>query len=475
MTETQNGATSGPLPQVVSYELRYGNRWLIRLRWLAAAGIIGGAVVAGGPLGYPIPVLYLTALGLAVAAYNAALSQAHRRLAQRGQELGPAGRTLANVQLALDLIALAVLVHLAGGAENPFAIYFLFHMIIAGILLPPQAAYGQASLGSVCYAAVLFGEQYGLWRHWHVFGIEPHRLTDLDVAGHVGVMASALFIAAFLTSTITERLRRRERDLAAALSEVQSSAQACELARDGLQRTQEMRLQYMRRVSHELRAPLASIAMNLRVIGTTVGQDQPEKQRDLVRRAEARAESLLDMVNDLLTLSRIREAPLREPMSAVSVPRLIEDVVDNLADTAAARQQHVTTNIAPALPSIPGQPEGLRTALQNLVGNAIKYTPPGGQILVSAATEAEPPRLVLKVEDTGRGIAPEEIPRLFDEFFRSESVRQANIHGTGLGLSIVKMIVDGHGGTIDVASALTKGTIFTVRLPLSQDAAETEG
>jgi signal transduction histidine kinase len=458
-------------PQAVSRHVVQGNRWLIKLRWLAAGGIIAGGVVAQALLGYPVPALALTALGLAVAGYNAVLAHVDRRLSRR--PAGPArdDQALANVQIGLDLMALAVLIHLSGGIENPFATFFLFHMIIAGILLPPVAAYAQALFASACYATVLLGEQFGLWRHFHIFGAESHRLTDLDVAAQLAVMASALLIAAYLTTTITERLRQRERELAGALDEVQASAQACELARDDLQRTQEMRLRYMRRVSHELRAPLTSIGMSLRVIADGVGKVPPEKQTDLLRRAEARTETLLDMVDDLLVLSRMREAPLQEPMSPVSLPRLIEDVVDTLSDMAAARNQHLLTDIEPALPSIPGQPEGLATMLRNLVGNAIKYTPPGGQITIRAAMHAAPRQVVLQVQDTGQGIAAEEVPRLFDEFFRSESVRQANVHGTGLGLSIVKRVVDTHGGTIEVESELNKGTTFTVRLPVGDEGA----
>lgn len=445
-------------------ELRQNNRWLIQLRWIAAGGIVLSAALAAGPLGYPVPLVKLVLLGVAVAAYNAGLYYVWQRLPGEGHAGQTAGRLLANGQIALDLFALAVLLHLAGGIDNPFCIYFVFHMIIASILLPPEDAYGQALLASGLYAFVLLGEHLGVLPHIVIF---PQRgaLALFDVLGHIAVMASALFISVFLTVAVSQRLRQREQELAQALEEVRHYATSCDLAREDLQRTQEMQLQYMRRVSHELRAPLSSVLMTLRALRASLPPEVPEKLQELLQRAEARLETLLDTVGDLLTLSRMRQAPLQEPFSEIAVSHLVEQVLDEMSDIAQQRGVLLETEMEPGLPPLYGQPEGLRTMLLNLVGNAIKYTPAGGRVTVSVAREEGGGYIVLRVRDTGIGIAPEDLPRIFDEFFRTEAARRLQVHGSGLGLSIVKYTVEAHKGEITVDSELGQGSTFTVRLP----------
>lgn len=453
------------MTEITEHELERGNRWFIRLRWLAAAGIVAAAVVAGGPLGYPVPVRELVALGVLVAAYNLGLREAEKRLPRREGQRYRAATVLANVQISADLVALAALVHLAGGIENPFAVYFVFHTIIASTLLPRAAAYGQASLALVLYATVVFGEQYGYLSHRPVFAPRGPAYTNLDVAGHVAVLGSALYATVYLTSTITSRLREREQELAVALEEVQHQANACEIARTSLQETQAMQLHYMRRVSHELRAPLASVGMMLRVMRDGLTGEVPAKLRQTLDRAEARTETLLDLVDDLLTLSRVREAPLQEPMTEVALPQLAEVAMDTLADIANNKQVTVTASFPAGLPPVSGQRDGLHTMLLNLLGNGIKYTPAGGSVTVSAELEANGQAVWLRVSDTGVGIGPEDLPRLFDEFYRTTSARESQVHGSGLGLSIVKAIVQAHGGEVKVESELGHGSTFSVRLP----------
>lgn len=455
-------------PQVTEHDLARGNRWLIGLRWVAAAAIIVATVVAAGLLRYPLPTGALLGLGLVVAAYNTALHGARSRLARRSGPQRVPATALANTQIGLDLLALAFFIHLTGGISSPFSVYLVFHMIVASYLLARPSAYGQAALATVLFAVVVAAEHMGILSHVAVFpGREP-AFSALDLAAHVFALASALFITVFLTSAITHQLRERERQLAEAFAVVQEQAQTCEISRAELLRTQELQLRYMRRVSHELRGPLASVGLSLRVIRDGLAGDVDPKQRELVVRAEARTETLLDLVDDLLTLSRMQDAPVPEPMQPVALEPIVNDVVESLSDTAQAKGVAVVTRIPPDLPALLGQPDGLRTMLLNLLGNGIKYTPRDGRVEVCASTTDGPSGVVITVSDTGMGIAEEDIPRLFEEFFRTESARQSQVHGTGLGLAIVELIVEAHHGTIEVASKVGEGSVFTVTLPIAE-------
>ncbi len=457
---TEQVRTLGNSPDDVP-QLGPDNLWLIYLRWLAAGGIVGSALVAR-VLHYSVPLGALVVLGLVVGAYNVALWLAARRLAAEPSRHAQAA-ALANGQILLDLFALAALLHLGGGWQNPFVIYFVFHMIIAGILLSPAAAYAQATVALGLYSAVTSAEQWNFIPRVVVFGRPAVEPTALDVLVRIGVFGSALYITVYLTTTISAVLRQRERELHQALADVRRHAQSCEVALDGLQKAQQMQLRYMRKVAHELRAPLSSIVMMDRALLEGLAGEVAEKPRGMIERTHLRAENALDLVEDLLTLSRLRDAPLQEAATEVTVADLVAEVMAEMADAAGFKSLALDSELSGSPAQVPGQPVGLRTMLGNLVGNAIKYTPAGGQVLIRTR-EAEGGDLLLSVADTGVGIAQEDIPRLFEEFYRTAEARSSQIHGTGLGLSIVQEVVQAHHGTVRVESELGKGTVVEVRL-----------
>jgi signal transduction histidine kinase len=170
------------------------------------------------------------------------------------------------------------------------------------------------------------------------------------------------------------------------------------------------------------------------------------------------------LVDDLLDVSRLRAGSLdirRGPTDLVSVAR---DVVQLRAVSA----KHVL-RLEPALPTIVGDwdTDRLQQVIDNLVGNAIKYSPPGGKITVSIATDPRTDEALLTVADEGPGIPTEDRERVFGAFYRTRSAAKSHVTGLGLGLYICHELIAAHGGTIDVGPAPTGGAAFTVRLPLS--------
>lgn len=225
-------------------------------------------------------------------------------------------------------------------------------------------------------------------------------------------------------------------------------------------------LTFMRKVAHELRAPLSAISSNLKVLLEGITGSLTDKQTDMLRRADRRTTLLLDAVNDLLSLSQARLEKPAEATTEVRLPRLVEAVTSLMRAQAAEAGLELVTELDPEVLPVVGSPEDLEELVCNLVSNAIKYTPPGGRVVASVAADGE--HAVVRVTDTGIGIPKDDLPKLFDEFHRCSNVRQSGIEGTGLGMAIVKTLADRHRAEVRVESEEGQGTTVEVRFPTGQ-------
>lgn len=234
-----------------------------------------------------------------------------------------------------------------------------------------------------------------------------------------------------------------------------------------LKRVELIMAQFMDMVAHELRAPLAAIDSQL--VAITQGfVTEADKQHELLERSHQRLGRLLDLVADLLTLSRLNTAAAVRELGLLDLGELGREVCALLEPTAREQGVAVDLQVAADLPPLEGDRQELTTVLTNLVGNAIKYNRPGGTVTVRL--HAEYPRAVIEVADTGMGISPAAQQRVFDDFYREKTEATANITGTGLGLAIVRRTVRSYHGTVAVQSEPGVGSTFTVRLPLAQGA-----
>jgi two-component system NtrC family sensor kinase len=216
-------------------------------------------------------------------------------------------------------------------------------------------------------------------------------------------------------------------------------------------------------VSHDLRSPLTAILGYVELIDR-VGPIN-EQQREFIRRVQFSANNITMLINDLLDLGRI-EAGFDALKEIMSFTALIHSTLEGLRSKLDERGQVVRLEIAEGLPRILGNPTRLRQMLGNLIGNAIKYTAPGGWVAVRAAAEGG--QIILQVADNGPGIPPSDQPYIFDKFYRASNVA-SETPGTGLGLAIVKSIVENHQGRIWVNSFVGHGTTFTVVLPVADE------
>jgi two-component system, OmpR family, phosphate regulon sensor histidine kinase PhoR len=227
-----------------------------------------------------------------------------------------------------------------------------------------------------------------------------------------------------------------------------------------VKRVEQMRRDFVANVSHELRTPLASIKSVIETLQGGALEDRKAAQ-DFLSRADSEIDRLVQLVEELLELSRIEsgEVPLaRQPVEMAAV---LAKAVERLRPQAEKQGLNLTLEVAPNLPPIVGDAERLERVAVNLIHNALKFTPAGGSIHVSADFVGG--AVTVKVSDTGVGIAPEDLPRIFERFYKADRAR--GIGGTGLGLAVVKHTVEAHGGTVSVQSELGHGSTFSFSVP----------
>jgi len=246
-----------------------------------------------------------------------------------------------------------------------------------------------------------------------------------------------------------------------------AGATAIENARvyEALEMADRAKSDFMRMLTHEFRSPLSAVQSMLRLLETGVVGPISEKQRDLVERSQRRIAALLAMVNDLLELASGKMEMLQGVKKEVNLSDLIIKVSEVMQPRAQEKGVEYQVEMAEDPLVLLGFEEGLERVVMNLVSNAIKYTPTGGSVKVTAWSEDH--RIKLEVSDTGIGIPEEALPRIFTEFYRAKNAKAVHVDGTGLGLVLVKDVVEQHGGQISVTSEVDRGSTFTVTLSRS--------
>jgi signal transduction histidine kinase len=230
----------------------------------------------------------------------------------------------------------------------------------------------------------------------------------------------------------------------------------------------QLKSDFVNLVSHELRSPLSSIIMQHKVILDGLAGELTDKQRELLSRAHAKMQGLVHLINDLLDLAKIESGHRHLEEAPLALGEVLTELVELLRPKAEGQNIVLTLSLSPDLPPILGDRRSMDEVFTNLITNAINYSPDGGDVTISAVSHAD--YLEVSVSDQGIGIEPDEVPKIFDKFYRVKHPKARQIIGTGLGLAIVKTILEAHRGTIEVASREGEGTTFKVLLPTLAEA-----
>jgi len=225
----------------------------------------------------------------------------------------------------------------------------------------------------------------------------------------------------------------------------------------------EMKNDFVRMVSHELRSPLAAIKQQHAVILDGLAGDLTAKQRELLSRAHAKIQGLLDLINDLLDVAKMEAGYGQMEQVPLDLREILAELVALLKERAASQKLTLHLEVPADLPRIQADRRSMEEVFTNLISNAVNYSPDGGEVKIAAASRGD--YLEVSVQDQGIGIEAEEIPKIFDKFYRVKSPKTRQVIGTGLGLALVKGRIEAHRGSVEVDSQVGVGTTFRVKLP----------
>lgn len=444
-------------------ELKYRIIWLVILRYVAVAGLLLAALATGWLPGIrvaPRPILFCAG---ALLGYNLVIHTLANRI--RFRDWFRAGYVLATIQILVDLVVLTILVHCTGGILNPFVFFYVFHGIIAAILLSRRAAFLQATTAVAMLTALAILEETGVLPRPRVLPFLPAEMGGELVAALLISVAVALYLAVYMTTSLSRELRDREERAMA--------------ANERLMEQDRLKSEYVRLVAHDLKGPLGGITSTLRVVLDGYAGEIPDSARTFVERAAARAEGLIGMIKEMLDLSNIRPHEELE-RSSWELLDLIRSVMAEVKGDASQRGVEFVERMPDEPVIVYGNRGVFHQFLRNLIGNAVKYNVDGGRVYVGVRPRGM--RLRIMVADTGIGIPEDALPRVFEEFYRAPNARKSSREGTGLGLAFVRRLVESMRGEITVESPWTPdpeaepvGTRFVVRIPWSSLVEDTAG
>ena len=591
--------SSVPVPVDVptSVDLSNNSARLVRMRWLAGLAMLIVTPICVTVLNVPLPAA-LYALGIGILAYNALMEWVYRRRP----------RSIVTPQIAFDWLALAIFVQLTGGIESPAVTFFLFHVLLASILLSRRSAFVYAALVIAVVAAIAAADAIGLTVHHQVLLALPPELyrEPLFIVGTLIFFSITVLVTVSLITPIVSDLRDHERRLASLCMTIQvlpssldlprvldqlvrsitHSLQAkaasirlldetgnqlqivaayglsqkylakgpvemahspidqealrghpiiveeattdqrfqypAEIAAEGihsilcaaligprgplgvvrvygwrpycfnkrdaefvatvarqgamaienaltygkLRHTDETKSQFVRAVTHELRSPVVGAQSLVRTMTHDLAGGLNDMQRDILKRLSDRLDILKMLIDDLLDLAAGKIEGLQGELTDISVEATVLNVVDHLKAQAEEKHIDLQVDVLQRGLTVTASEDGLGRIFLNLIGNAIKYTPPGGKVHIGL--EQSHHEAIATVSDTGIGIPEVDVPHLFEEFYRASNVKRNGITGTGLGLAIVKDLVERYEGRVSVCSQVGEGTTFTVVLPLAR-------
>ena len=428
--------------------------WLTRLRWMALIGIVSAVALARALhlIWDTVPFYVVAAL---LGAYNLFFWNWGEEISERAT-----ARSLENIvfyQMLADMVSLAVLVHYAGGMQNPFVMFFVFHAAIGAMMLPLRRALALGSVAWLLHGGTVLAEALGLIAHRPLWFSGPlgESLKSTAgfpypaswVAGYLAALGFTVFGVIYFVYSVASRQRRAEAE--------RDRNERIALSRERLARIGEIAAG----VAHNIRNPLHGMRNCVELLQARHGSEESSSELlELLSEGFSRIRSVVDR---LLDLTQDRSPVLRE----TDLNELVRETLRLAEINAREKDLQLDLKLRP-VPPVTIDSDRLAEALLNVLHNAFDASPRGAPVTVETRTVDDPESSVeVEVRDEGTGIPPEELPHIFDPFFSTKDIGQ----GTGLGLSIARRVLDEHGVTVRVDSDADAGTRVCFRLPRSQE------
>ncbi len=444
-------------------------RVYVNMRWLAIPAIIIATLVASMVFHVGFPTLPVYVICVIITSYNLLMFRWTKGLkAQKPESVIREVEAYGNIQVFVDLVMLTALLHFTGGVENPFIFLYIIHITAAAIFLSKRRVYELTTLAMVMVTLLVFLEYAGIIPHVNLEGfVLPYRYTELSrIVAVLVALATLAYTLGYVISAVVGELRRRQREVVKLKDQLleQRTTELEQSSGEVVKLVEERRhfVRFLSVVAHDLQSPLVATQSLLSYIVDGYTGEITDGQRDLMQRGIRRIDGLLTLITDLLDIPRIEAGQLKREMREISVNEVIKQATEGLDNLARQKGIALEVELPQSSPKVYASNRRLQQVVTNLVSNAINYTREG-MVLIRVTDGDDDVRV--EVIDTGIGIPPDDLPRLFEDFFRGNNV---GMKGTGLGLSISKRIVEAHGGKIWAESPYPetgKGSRFTFTLP----------
>ncbi|MCM2323470.1 MAG: HAMP domain-containing histidine kinase [Oligoflexia bacterium] len=432
--------------------------WLCRLRWLATAtlfilGVVGLFDSFSGFSGLHFQAAPLLAVALTLLVLNLGYLEHLAVVTRTGNRRAARGHL--RIQIFADLFLLTVVVHSLGSLETyaPFA--YLFHVVLACVAFTKRSSFVIMLAAFACYAGLLaleatgvLGVENGIFANGTLRSCLGGRELFVNLASFLGISGTIWY----LTSHLVSQIHARDLELAA--------------TNERLIGSQTEKTRHMLRTTHELKAPFAAIHANTQLLINGYCGPLSEDALAVIRRVAERARKLTVAIQSMLQLANLGSVPLDSVRwGLVDLAELLRRSAETVQPLAEERGIRIETSFYRAITH--GVEDHLLMLFTNLISNAVLYSFKGGEVSVTNDLPANGAVTVI-IQDHGIGIAPEKLPRIFDEYYRTEEAAAHNKDSSGLGLAIVKTVAQAHGIRITVESAPGAGTKFTCRVPVTQ-------
>jgi signal transduction histidine kinase len=441
----------------------------VNMRWLAILAIIIATLVATKIFGIYLPTIPVYVICVVIASYNLAFLRLTQDLkAQKSELVVKKAEAYGNIQAFLDLVTLTVLLHYTGGIENPFIFIYIIHTTASGIFLSRRRSYQLTTLAMVMATLLVFLEYTWIVPHVNLTGfVLAYRYRDLGyVIGVLVALVTLAYASTYVTTSIVGELRRRQREVVKLRDQLleQRTMELEQISAEVVKLVEERQrfVRFLSVVAHDLQSPLVATQSLLSYIVDGYTGEITDGQRDLMQRGIKRIDGLLTLITDLLDIPRIEAGQINREMREISANEVIKQATEGLDSLARQKGLVLKVELPEDSPKIYGASRRLQQVVTNLTSNAINYTREGTVLVRLIDGDSD---IRVEVIDTGIGIPPEDLSRLFEDFFRGSNV---GAKGTGLGLSISKRIIEAHGGKIWAESPCPetgKGSRFTFTLP----------